>query len=315
MSNRPAEHSDGDRSTRNAAFGAEIIRFRAIRGHLGPERPLPRRCRNPGRLRRLRRHVAHVLRVRQRPARHQRQRPHRAARPRSRRFRRPADIRESSKFRRDTKDPSHHRLAPSRQASGCERVREFVDAPPHGCIAESAHCLATPRRRAHRFSRSRGAGRGRSMGRVRQRDPRGVARMPLRARRGGGEERLPLPGVSRAPRSLKSCTAARVFARTPSDALREPCPRRAHLIEITNAEPPSSNVQKTANRRNPNGRARGPAKPRAARRDRDGFPRFLDESIALVEFSKHGRSVWSRIFKFAYIDVALKMCRVRRDVL
>ena len=38
MSNRPAEHSDGDRSTRNAAFGAEIIRFRAIRGHLGPER-------------------------------------------------------------------------------------------------------------------------------------------------------------------------------------------------------------------------------------------------------------------------------------
>ena len=86
MSNRPAEHSDGDRSTRNAAFGAEIIRFRAIRGHLGPERPLPRRCRTPGRLRRLRRHVAHVLRVRQRPARHQRQRPHRAARPRSRRF-------------------------------------------------------------------------------------------------------------------------------------------------------------------------------------------------------------------------------------
>ena len=50
MSNRPAEHSGGDRSTRNAAFGAEIIRFRAIRGHLGPERPLPRQFRNSGRL-------------------------------------------------------------------------------------------------------------------------------------------------------------------------------------------------------------------------------------------------------------------------
>ena len=66
-------------------------------------------------------------------------------------FRRPADIRESSKFRHDTKDPSHHRLAPPTQAFGCERVRELVDAPAHGCIAESAHCLATPRRRAHRF--------------------------------------------------------------------------------------------------------------------------------------------------------------------
>ena len=86
MSNLPAEHSGGDRSTRNAAFGAEIIRFRAIRGHLGPERPLPRRFRTPGKLQRLRRHVAHVLRVRQRPARHQRQRPHRDARPRARRF-------------------------------------------------------------------------------------------------------------------------------------------------------------------------------------------------------------------------------------
>ena len=66
-------------------------------------------------------------------------------------FRRPADIRESSNFRRDTKDPSHHRLVTSWRASGCERVREFVDAPPHGCIAESAHCLAPPRPRAHRF--------------------------------------------------------------------------------------------------------------------------------------------------------------------
>ena len=102
--------------------------------------------------------------------------------------------------RHDTKDPSHHRLAPSRRASGCERVREFVDAPPHGCIAESAHCLAPPRPRAHRFSRRRGAGRGRSMGRV-QRDPRGVARMPLRARRGGGEELLPLPGVAQSARN------------------------------------------------------------------------------------------------------------------
>ena len=115
-------------------------------------------------------------------------------------FRRPADIRESSNFRRDTKDPSHHRLVTSWRASGCERVREFVDAPPHGCIAESAHCLAPPRPRAHRFSRRRGAGRGRSMGRV-QRDPRGVARMPLRARRGGGEELLPLPGVAQSARN------------------------------------------------------------------------------------------------------------------
>jgi hypothetical protein len=40
------------------------------------------------------------------------------------------------------------------------------------------------------------------------------------------------------------------------------------------------------NRPNPDGRARGPAKPAAARRDRGGFPRFLDESIALVELSK-----------------------------
>ena len=86
MSNRPAEHSGGDRSTRNAAFGAEIIRFRAIRGHLGPERPLPRRFRTPGRRRRLPRHVTCVPRLRQQPARRQRQRPHRAARPRSRRF-------------------------------------------------------------------------------------------------------------------------------------------------------------------------------------------------------------------------------------
>ena len=30
MSNRPAEHSDGDRSTRNAAHGPENMRFRAI---------------------------------------------------------------------------------------------------------------------------------------------------------------------------------------------------------------------------------------------------------------------------------------------
>jgi hypothetical protein len=34
------------------------------------------------------------------------------------------------------------------------------------------------------------------MGRVRQHDPRGVARIPLRARRGGGEERSPLPDVA-----------------------------------------------------------------------------------------------------------------------
>ena len=82
MSNRPAEHSDGDRSTRNAAFGAEIIRFRAIRGHLGPERPLPRRYRTPGRLRRLRPLVTYGPRLRQPPARRQRPQSHRGARPR-----------------------------------------------------------------------------------------------------------------------------------------------------------------------------------------------------------------------------------------
>ena len=109
------------------------------------------------------------------------------------------------------------------------------------------------------------------MGRVRQQDPRGVARM-LRARRGGGESACHWSMLSLSfPQSIwKSCTAARVFARTPSDGLREPCPRRAHLIEITNAEPPSSNVHQTAKpqkSRRPRARSRETARrsPRSRR--------------------------------------------------
>jgi hypothetical protein len=49
--------------------------------------------------------------------------------------RRPADIRESSKVRRATKDPSHHRLVPSWRASGCKSARELVELPPHGWTA------------------------------------------------------------------------------------------------------------------------------------------------------------------------------------
>jgi len=47
-------------------------------------------------------------------------------------FRRRADIREASQNRRALKDAWHHRLVPSMRASGCERVRELVDAPSHG---------------------------------------------------------------------------------------------------------------------------------------------------------------------------------------
>ena len=58
----------------------------------------------------------------------------------------------------------------------------------------------------------------------------------------------------------------------PPDALREPWPRRAQLVELTKGEPRGSNVPGNGrNRPNPDGRARGPARPAAARRDRDGF--------------------------------------------
>ena len=132
------------------------------------------------------------------------------------------------------------------------------------------------------------------MGRVRQHDPRGVARM-LRARCGGGEERCHCPMLLPEFSSINlEIVHRRSSPGRPPDALLEPCPRRAHLIEIRTPSPggptstkrrnrrnPDGPSRKRRNRRNPDGRARGPAKPRAARRDRGGFPRFLDGSTAL----------------------------------
>ena len=196
MSNRPAEHSDGDRSTRNAAFGAEIIRFRAIRGHLGPERPLPRRCRTPGRLRRLHRHVAHVLRVRQRPARHQRQRPHRAARPPSRRF------------------GAQRTFASRRSFDAIPKIRRTIDSHHHGgSLAARASENSSMRRRMAASLNRPTAWRRRGVARTAFPEPRSwprtvhgsgaaartargradAAARAARRRRGA----LPLPGVSR----------------------------------------------------------------------------------------------------------------------
>ena len=148
MSNRPAEHSDGDRSTRNAAFGAEIIRFRAIRGHLGPERPLPRQFRNSGRLRRLRPLVTYGPRLRRQPARRQRPQAHRGSRFRSKRFgarrtfaSRPK-INEPQKMRR-TIDSHHHGELPAAKELIHDSMRRSTAGPAdfrtfwtHACARE-----------------------------------------------------------------------------------------------------------------------------------------------------------------------------------
>ena len=85
-----------------------------------------------------------------------------------------------------------------------------------------------------------------------------------------------------AVRGILSVQRARVFARTP--ARRAPgavAPAGAPYRHDESRAPGQERPENRRNRPNPDGRARGPAKPRAARRDRDGFPRFLDGSTAL----------------------------------
>ena len=113
MSNRPAEHSDGDRSTRNAAHGPENMRFRAIRGALEPKPPLTRRFRTPERRQRLRRHATYVRRLRRRPDRRQRPQPRRGARPRERHFgarRTFAQNHRERRHLRDERPQGYHRV-------------------------------------------------------------------------------------------------------------------------------------------------------------------------------------------------------------
>ena len=62
-------------------------------------------------------------------------------------LRRPADIRESPKNQRATKDASHHRLAPSWRASSRKRIDSRLDAPEHGWAGRFPHFL-DPRVRA-----------------------------------------------------------------------------------------------------------------------------------------------------------------------
>ena len=117
-SSRPAEYGFGDWQARNAACGAEFIRFRAICGHFGTNSTARTSISQPG------------VTLTPSPARHTWSTPSPTASPPPapagtprlafsvEARRRPADIRESSVFRRDTRKASRHRLAPSCRASG-----------------------------------------------------------------------------------------------------------------------------------------------------------------------------------------------------
>ena len=117
-SSRPAEYGFGDRQARNAACGAEFVRFRAICGHFGTNSTARTSISQPG------------VTLTPSPARHTWSTPSPTASPPPapagaprlafsvEARRRPADIRESSVFRRDTRKASRHRLAPSCRASG-----------------------------------------------------------------------------------------------------------------------------------------------------------------------------------------------------
>ena len=150
MSNRPAEHSDGDRSTRNAAHGPENMRFRAIRGALEPKPPLTRRFRTPERRQRLRRHATHVRRLRRRPARRQRPQPRRGARPRERHFgarrtfanRRKIDARPEMRRSINSYHREGHLAAKESQNSS---MRRSSSRPPNsGTFATHACARAAP---------------------------------------------------------------------------------------------------------------------------------------------------------------------------
>ena len=111
-SSHPAEYGFGDWQARNAACGAEFIRFRAICGHFGTNSTARTSISQPG------------VTLTPSPARHTWSTPSPTASPPPapagaprlafsvEALRRPADIRESPKNRRATKDASHHRLAP-----------------------------------------------------------------------------------------------------------------------------------------------------------------------------------------------------------
>ena len=76
MSSRPAERSDGDRSTRNAAFGPETNRLGAAR----PKPALARRYRSTHQLQSLGGHEPYAHRLRLHPDHRLRPEPHRGAR-------------------------------------------------------------------------------------------------------------------------------------------------------------------------------------------------------------------------------------------
>ena len=87
--------------------------------------------------------------------------------------RRPADIRESSKYRRATRDASQRQFVPPGGASGREGVPELVDAPKLVWTAEFRH-FCDPRVRARstvfratkHVERRRGSMRGNGRGYV-----------------------------------------------------------------------------------------------------------------------------------------------------
>ena len=103
--------------------------------------------------------------------------------------RRPLDICESSENRRAIKDASHHRLVPSRQASGCKGARELVDSLPHGWPQDgpSTHgrLSSRARRDGGRFERGQALRASPGVGSTERYGGR-VARRPPRASLGAG---------------------------------------------------------------------------------------------------------------------------------
>ena len=146
-SSRPAEYGFGDWQARNAACGAEFIRFRAICGHFGTNSTARTSISQPG------------VTLTPSPARHTWSTPSPTASPPPAPAgaprlalsvtapRCPADIRESSKNRRATRDASQRQLVPPGGAFGREGVPELVDAPKLVSTAEFRH-FRDPRVRA-----------------------------------------------------------------------------------------------------------------------------------------------------------------------
>ena len=161
MSNRPAEHSDGDRSTRNAAHGSENMRFRAIRGALEPKPFFARRFRVPGRLQRHHRRRTYTPRGRTRPARHQRPDPCPRRGPRESAFGRVRARARLRNFAAQPETPRGPRLQASKHASERKRFQSRRRRPPDG-HGERFRGFFDRRVGARaRLLRSQGAGQGR----------------------------------------------------------------------------------------------------------------------------------------------------------